>query len=126
MINTDGAVLTSMPARRLCRRSTNIFLAGIVISLVLFYSYREDGQRTPNFFFSTAFTTVVTTVTLYKTTTAAAVPTTSTDARTKLEKHFYRGDGLLEVNYGGAHPIFELMRRAERDWEDKLKLLVRL
>ncbi|EKM77598.1 hypothetical protein AGABI1DRAFT_77101 [Agaricus bisporus var. burnettii JB137-S8] len=110
-----------MPAPRFCRRSTSIILAGIVISLVLFYPYREDGQRTPNFFFSTAFTTVVTTVTLYKTTTAAAVPTASADARTKLEKHFYRGDGLLEVNYGGAHPIFELVRRAERDWEDKLK-----
>ncbi|KAJ3507361.1 hypothetical protein NLJ89_g6348 [Agrocybe chaxingu] len=42
------------------------------------------------------------------------------DRTRTLEKHFYCSDGLLEVNPNGPHPIFELMRRAEEEWEDKL------
>lgn len=35
--------------------------------------------------------------------------------------HIYRSDGLLEVNPGGAHPIFELIRNAGRLWSAKLQ-----
>ena len=36
------------------------------------------------------------------------------------DKHRYRPDGLLEVNMGGSHPIYELMARAEKRWYGKL------
>ncbi|KAF9481733.1 hypothetical protein BDN70DRAFT_830395 [Pholiota conissans] len=38
-----------------------------------------------------------------------------------LGKHRYRPNGLLEVNQDGPHPIYELIARAERDWEAKLQ-----
>ena len=38
-----------------------------------------------------------------------------------LEKHNFRSDGLLQVNMEGAHPIFELISRAEKEWEAKLR-----
>ncbi|KAJ7770941.1 glycosyl transferase family 90-domain-containing protein [Mycena maculata] len=34
--------------------------------------------------------------------------------------HTFRDDGLLEFNPEGNHPIFELIRRAEVAWKDKL------
>lgn len=37
-----------------------------------------------------------------------------------LPKHTYRKDGLLEVNPRGPHPIFELISRAEANWEAKM------
>jgi hypothetical protein len=37
-----------------------------------------------------------------------------------LQKHHYRSDGLVEVNPDGPHPIFELIRNAEAEWEAKL------
>jgi len=37
-----------------------------------------------------------------------------------LAKHKYRADGLLEVNLDGPHPIYELIARAEKEWEEKL------
>ena len=36
-------------------------------------------------------------------------------------KHKFRSDGLLQVNMEGAHPIFELISRAEKEWEAKLR-----
>lgn len=44
----------------------------------------------------------------------------SEDAPTN-HHHFYRSDGLLEVNPNAPHPIFELIQRAKRDWEAKHK-----
>lgn len=38
-----------------------------------------------------------------------------------LGEHRYGSDGLLEVNEDGAHPIYELISRAERDWNKKLE-----
>ena len=38
-----------------------------------------------------------------------------------LGKHRFRVDGLMEVNEDGAHPIYELISRAEQEWGDKLK-----
>jgi hypothetical protein len=38
-----------------------------------------------------------------------------------LGQHRFRVDGLMEVNEDGAHPIYELMSRAEQEWKDKLK-----
>lgn len=38
----------------------------------------------------------------------------------KLEKHTYLKNGLLEVNPRGPHPIFELISRAEANWETKM------
>ncbi|KAG6858892.1 hypothetical protein C0991_001756, partial [Blastosporella zonata] len=37
-----------------------------------------------------------------------------------LEKHNYRSDGLLDVNPNGPHPIFELIRNAEKTWDARL------
>ncbi|KIL62815.1 glycosyltransferase family 90 protein [Amanita muscaria Koide BX008] len=38
-----------------------------------------------------------------------------------LGKHQYLTNGLLLVNEDGAHPIYELMARAEKEWDEKLK-----
>ncbi|KAF9561686.1 hypothetical protein CPC08DRAFT_742417 [Agrocybe pediades] len=38
-----------------------------------------------------------------------------------LGKHTYRPDGLLEVNEEGPHPIYELISRAQQQWEAKLE-----
>ncbi|KAF8908170.1 glycosyl transferase family 90-domain-containing protein [Gymnopilus junonius] len=38
-----------------------------------------------------------------------------------LGKHKFRPDGLLDVNQDGAHPIYELISRAESEWEAKLE-----
>ncbi|KAF5391052.1 hypothetical protein D9757_003999 [Collybiopsis confluens] len=35
-------------------------------------------------------------------------------------RHIYR-NGLVEVNPEGPHPIFELMKRAEEEWSEKLR-----
>ena len=35
--------------------------------------------------------------------------------------HLFRDDGLVEVNPDGPHPIFELLKRAEKDWKAKIK-----
>ncbi|RDB30050.1 Beta-1,2-xylosyltransferase 1 [Hypsizygus marmoreus] len=37
-----------------------------------------------------------------------------------LQSHRYRPDGLLEVNPDGPHPIYELIRNAEAEWEAKV------
>ncbi|KAG6817367.1 hypothetical protein H0H87_009554 [Tephrocybe sp. NHM501043] len=37
-----------------------------------------------------------------------------------LGKHLYRSDGLLDVNPNGPHPIFELIRNAEKAWNAKV------
>ncbi|EAU90335.2 CAP1 [Coprinopsis cinerea okayama7 len=34
-------------------------------------------------------------------------------------RHFYRPDGLVEVNPNGPHPIFELIEKGEREWKRK-------
>ena len=46
-------------------------------------------------------------------------PPVKTHANT-LGRHRYRPDGLLEVNEQGPHPIYELIARAEKEWEGKL------
>ena len=43
-----------------------------------------------------------------------------TDSDLPLQQHHYRSDGLLEVNPNGPHPIFELIRNAEAEWEGKI------
>lgn len=37
-----------------------------------------------------------------------------------LQQHVYRPDGLMEVNPNGPHPIFELIKNAESEWEVKV------
>lgn len=39
----------------------------------------------------------------------------------QLGEHNYRPDGLLETNMDGPHPIYELIARAESEWEAKLQ-----
>jgi hypothetical protein len=36
------------------------------------------------------------------------------------QSHKWRADGLLEVHPHGRHPIYDLIERAEKDWNDKL------
>ncbi|KAL0958787.1 hypothetical protein HGRIS_014108 [Hohenbuehelia grisea] len=42
-------------------------------------------------------------------------------AQKPLEHHNFRDDGLLVVNPNAAHPIYDLISRAEARWNDKLK-----
>lgn len=46
-------------------------------------------------------------------------PTLSPPVRKILGKHRFRPDGLVEVNLEGPHPIYELISRAEQEWEAK-------
>ncbi|KIY50152.1 hypothetical protein FISHEDRAFT_39466 [Fistulina hepatica ATCC 64428] len=41
--------------------------------------------------------------------------------RRPLLGHVYHSDGLLHVNHSAAHPIYELIHKAERSWDAKLK-----
>lgn len=36
-------------------------------------------------------------------------------------RHIYLSNGLLQVNEDGPHPIYELMKQAEKDWKGKLE-----
>lgn len=36
-----------------------------------------------------------------------------------LPDHYWRSDGLLDVNHKGIHPIYELIERAEAKWKTK-------
>jgi len=38
-----------------------------------------------------------------------------------IQPHLFRSDGLLEVNPNGRHPIYDLIERAEAEWDKKLK-----
>jgi hypothetical protein len=40
--------------------------------------------------------------------------------RKPLESHSFRSDGLLEVNPNGRHPIYDLIKRAEAEWDKKM------
>ncbi|KXN85629.1 Choline dehydrogenase, mitochondrial [Leucoagaricus sp. SymC.cos] len=105
---------------RHCKRFPNVFILGTVLSLVLFYVSREDTLERPKFLptpFRTVTRTVTRTVSITEVLTAVPAPPT----KPKLEKHTYRPDGLLEVNQNGPHPMYELIREAERKWDDKLQ-----
>lgn len=36
-------------------------------------------------------------------------------------KHTYHSNGLLEVNPHGRHPIYDLIERAEKEWDEKIR-----
>lgn len=38
----------------------------------------------------------------------------------RLGSHYFRDDGLVEVNPHGRHPIYDLMSIAEQRWKEKL------
>lgn len=48
------------------------------------------------------------------------VPPQPVQHRSAFPQHEFRRDGLLGVNPEGRHPIFDLVERAEREWERKL------
>lgn len=42
-------------------------------------------------------------------------------AQLVLEEHKYHADGLLETVAAGRHPVYDLIARAEKDWDAKQK-----
>ncbi|KAG8710312.1 Glycosyltransferase Family 90 domain containing protein [Ceratobasidium sp. 423] len=46
------------------------------------------------------------------------IPSTS---KSHMPSHVYRDDGLVETNPEGRHPIYDLIARAEKVWNDKLE-----
>lgn len=52
---------------------------------------------------------------------AAATQQISVKHEAPLRSHSFRSDGLLEVNSNGRHPIYDLIERAEAEWENKVK-----
>ncbi len=102
------------------RQATRIIFWVGLAALVLFYApHYEQGLTTPNFL-PTPFRAVTKTVTRFVSVTQILTSAPAPPPRLKLEKHIYRPDGLLEVNHNGPHPIFGLIRQAEKDWEEKL------
>ena len=109
-----------MAGPRNCRRSTKISAVGIGLSLILFYHLRDNVAETPKFI--PAFSRTVTKIVTHTiTATDVPMPSICPPVKPKPEKHSYRSDGLLEVNYDGPHPIFELVREAEKLWTEKLQ-----
>ncbi|KAF5354282.1 hypothetical protein D9756_007151 [Leucocoprinus leucothites] len=109
-----------MAGPRTCRRPSSVFLIGLILSVGLLYAFHEDGPKTPKFIprpFRTVTETVTHTVSVINVLTPVPTPPT----KPRPEEHIYRPDGLLEVNYNGSHPILELIREAERKWEEKLQ-----
>ena len=37
------------------------------------------------------------------------------------QPHSFRSDGLLDVNPNGRHPVYDLIKQAEADWDRKMK-----
>ncbi|KAG8907344.1 Glycosyltransferase Family 90 domain containing protein [Tulasnella sp. 403] len=42
------------------------------------------------------------------------------ETRPPLEAHVYRTDGLVQVNLGGSHPIYDLIQHSEKRWRQKM------
>ncbi len=99
------------------RQATRILFWVGLAALALFYA--PHYELTTLNFLPTPFRAVTKTVTRFAPV-AQVLTSAPAPPRLKLEKHTYRPDGLLEVNYNGPHPIFGLIRQAEKDWEEKL------
>lgn len=50
----------------------------------------------------------------------ASKPPASTIGGQPVQVHTYRPDGLLQLNPNAPHPILELIRTAEKEWQKKL------
>lgn len=68
---------------------------------------------------STKITTTTVTVFAQKTVTPQADP--KHEVEEPLQSHLFRPDGLLEVNPNARHPMYDLIERAEVEWDKKLK-----
>ena len=117
------------------RRFVKFFLAGLVVFLFLFglpqhasRTFRKDAEELE---LEDSSEEVIGTVedqpTLVETQESLPTPTPTSAVPEKsrtplpLGRHKFRSDGLLEVNQDGAHPIYELISRAEEEWEAKLE-----
>jgi hypothetical protein len=63
----------------------------------------------------------VTTVTIYERETSTQEAVIGRKAEEPIQSHSFRSDGLLEVNPNGRHPIYDLIERAEAEWDKKMK-----
>ncbi|KAJ3575469.1 hypothetical protein NP233_g1084 [Leucocoprinus birnbaumii] len=106
------------------RRPNNIVLVGLALALILFYALRNDTPEAPKLIpspFRTVTRTETKTVTNTVHVTTVLKPEWDNFQESELEEHRYRPDGLLEVNHDGPHPIFKLMKDAEKEWEKKVQ-----
>lgn len=92
-----------------------------VYTAYLFKSFRFDAIRswTPAKFISTSTTPVP--VCLPQETGILLTRPEHEVVSKPIQPHLFRSDGLLEVNPNGRHPIYDLIERAEAEWDKKLK-----
>lgn len=90
------------------RRPFKLVVFALLILLLWFYWPAEKDSAVPASKTPPAFP-------------LGAPKTTNLKPNSVLGKHQFRANGLMEVNEDGAHPIYELMSRAEQEWKDKLK-----
>lgn len=107
--------LTMLPPR--LRKLLRPVFFTLLVVIVLFFKFplslfRQSSSGTPDF--SEPISTPVQTTPILS-------PPQRPPSTPQLGKHRYRPDGLLETNMDGPHPIYELIARAERDWEAKLQ-----
>jgi hypothetical protein len=111
-----------MPAIRTCQRPANIALVCAILTAVLFFSFRDDrNDASTTAFLPKPLRVVTTTVTRHVHSVQTVTIEPQSPPKARLGKHVYRPDGLLEVNEDGPHPIYELIKRAEKEWNEKLK-----
>jgi hypothetical protein len=65
--------------------------------------------------------TTATTVTVFAQKTVTPQADSEHEAEEPLQSHLFRPDGLLEVNPNARHPMYDLIERAEVEWDKKLK-----
>jgi hypothetical protein len=63
---------------------------------------------------------VTTTVTVFSQETATRPAGSQHEVNEPLQTHLFRSDGLLEVNTNGRHPIYDLIERADAEWDMKM------
>lgn len=104
-------------------------LCAVVFVASYFHDFSADSARlhassTGPIGFSGTIVEIASTVTVVRTVTEQVRPeatTTPAGLPLQLKSHRFRSDGLLEVDPAGRHPIYDLIDKAEKEWEAKHK-----
>ena len=101
-------------------RSLRVLLPCIVLTYLTFF-YKTSSVQFPEII-SIQQSCAPATVTLTQASQATmAITPPQANLRRPIEPHSFRSDGLLEVNPKGRHPIYDLIERAQADWDQRIK-----
>lgn len=97
------------------RRFVIVPLVSLVLSFVLYCRESLNGSRSTK-----SFPVIVSSASHVDPQPVCIPPAPEEKPTYILLPHTYRDDGILEVNPGGAHPIYELIELANARWKSKL------